>query len=421
MESPVRIVVVGAGIIGLACAYELAKDGHQVTTLDAGRPGYGASVGSAAKIALAECAPVPAPGMVIQGLTWMLDPDGPLYVRPSLRPDFVRFMISMARHCNAIDFRRSLDIHLGLAHTSVDVLAEWKDDGMSFEEHGKGVILAYGQRVGFDDRRRYDDSYATYGYVPEVLDAAALHEREPCLSDRIRHGLFYPRDRQIEPKSLTEALAKRLAELGHAVLPHQAAIAFERRHGRIHAVRTETATHPADLVVLAAGVACGQLSRALGSPIPVRPGKGYSVDYPRAPTALRTPLTFEDAHVAVTPLDGMLRIAGTMEFTGIETTVRPRRVEAMKRSAAAGFGDWDDTAQYTTPWTGLRPMTPDGLPVVGPLPGLANVLAASGHGMLGLTLAPSTAKAISSLARHEVPGELLRSVSPDRFVRSRLR
>ena len=121
-----------------------------MTVLEAGLPGEGASIGSAAKVALAECAPVPAPGMVVQSVKWMLNPDSPLSVRPSLRPDFVRFMIAMARHCNVTDFRRGLETHLGLAATSVDVLDEWKADGISFEEHRKGVILAYETKAGFD-------------------------------------------------------------------------------------------------------------------------------------------------------------------------------------------------------------------------------------------------------------------------------
>lgn len=416
-----RVVVIGAGVIGLGCAFELAKDGHEVTALDAGRPGEGASIGSAAKVALAECAPVPAPGMVIQGLKWMLNPDSPLYVRPSLRPDFVRFMISMARHCNADDFRRGLETHLALAATSIEVLDEWRDDGISYEEHDKGVILAYERKAGFEDRRRYDDLFTEHGYVPEVLDAAALHTKEPSLSERIRHGLFYSRDRQIAPRSFTDALVKRVEEFGHAVLPHRRVVGFEKKGGRVQAVRTETEDYPADLVVIAAGVACGPLTRELGSPIPVRPGKGYSVDYHHAPTGLKTPVTFEDAHVAVTPLNGMLRIAGTMEFTGIETKIRARRVEAMKRSAAAGFRDWDDTVDHAVPWAGLRPMTPDGLPVVGQLPGVQNVLIASGHGMLGLTLAPSTAKIVASLARGETPAEVVRSINPDRFGNGRRR
>ena len=410
-----RVVVIGAGIIGLSSAYELSKDGHEVTVIDAGPPGHGASIGCAAKIALAECAPVPAPGMVLQGLKWMLDPDSPLYVRPSLSPSSLRFMVAMAKHCNAADFRRGLETHLSLASTCLTVLDEWKDEGLAYEEHSAGILLAYEHKNSFDERRAYDHLFAKYDQVPKALDAQAVHEMEPCLSERIQYGLFYSQDRQVEPQSMTDALAKLLEERGHRVVSHEPVVGFERAHGRIQAVRTDVESYPCDIAVLAAGVFCGPLSRQLGSPLPIRPGKGYSVDYMDAPTALKTPLTFEDAHVAVTPLNGMLRIAGTMEFAGFDTKVQPRRVEAMKRSAAAGFADWDSNKQHTQPWAGLRPMTPDGLPVVGRVPGYENAVVASGHGMLGLTLAPSTAKSVASIVRGEAGTELLQSIGPQRF------
>lgn len=412
-----RIAIVGGGIIGLACAYELARDGQEVTVLDAGEPGHGASIGSAAKVALAECAPVPAPGMVLQGLKWMLDQDSPLYVRPSLRPGFVRFMFSMARHCNAADFHRGLEIHLDQVAASLDVLDEWKDNGISYEEHAKGILLAFEKEASFSAHLRHRGLFEKYGHVPEVLDADALHEMEPCLSDRIRYGLFYSDDRQVMPQSLTDALAKELTHMGQTVLAHRRVVGFGRSDGRVTEVRTASESFPCDMVVLAAGAHCGPLSRTLGAALPIRPGKGYSVDYDDPPTALATPLTFEDAHVAVTPLDGFLRVAGTMEFTGFETKIRPCRVEAMKQAAVDGFRDWDPGKPHRAAWAGMRPMTPDGLPVIGRLPQPDNVMVASGHGMLGLTMAPTTAKAIAALVKGAPVRASTRDVAPSRFFR----
>lgn len=412
-----RIAVIGGGIIGLACAYELARDGHETTVLDAGEPGHGASIGSAAKIALAECAPVPAPGMVLQGLKWMLDQDSPLYVRPSLSPNFVRFMFSMAKHCNAADFHRGLEIHLDQVASSLDILDEWKDQGISYEEHAKGILLAFETQESFSAHLRHSDLFEKYGHVAEILDADALHAKEPCLSNRIRHGLFYADDRQVMPQSLTDALVGKLVQMGQTVMANRRVVGFGRSGDRITEVRTEAESFPCDMVLLAAGAHCGPLSRMLGNPLPIRPGKGYSVDYPDPPTALSTPLTFEDAHVAVTPLNGFLRIAGTMEFTGFETKIRPRRVEAMKRAAVEGFRDWDPSKPHGAAWAGMRPMTPDGLPVVGRLPALANAMVATGHGMLGLTMAPTTAKSIVALTKDASVRESTCEIAPSRFFR----
>jgi D-amino-acid dehydrogenase len=413
-----KIVVIGAGIVGLGCAYELTRDGHDITVLDAHTIGAGASHGNAAKITMAEATPVPAPGMVLQGLKWMLNADSPLYVRPSLSPPFLRFMMTMARHCNEHDFRHALKVHLEMAASCADVLDEWADDGLSFEMHSKGVLLIYEDLENFQHRVRYNDAFSSFGMVPELLDADALHEREPCLSECARHALFFAEDRQVEPDSLTGALAKRLREMGAQICEHTSVVDFEQSGDRVRAVITDGGRIDCDQVVLATGVWTRALAAKLGTSLPIGPGKGYSVDYFPSPVPLQTPLTFEDASVAVTPLNGRLRLAGTMEFAGFGMEVNARRVAAVKRAAAQGFRDWDETVPHAEPWAGLRPMTSDGLPIVGRLRPDGNVLAASGHGMLGLTLAPSTAKTVRDLARDVAIGHrsALTPFGPERFL-----
>lgn len=408
-------IVVGAGIVGLSIGYELGKDGHGVTVVDAGRPGHGSTIGNAAKIALAETTPVPAPGMVRQGIRWMLNPNSPLYVRPSLAPDHVRFLLAMARHCTWADFRRGLGVHLDLVSTCLAVLDEWRSEGIDFEEHRRGVLLAYEHADSFRERRSYDDVFEQFDHVGEPLDAEALHDREPALSDRIRHGLYYARDRQLEPRSIVTGLTKALVEMGHQVLSNVAVTGFARRGDHVAEVLSADQALRCDTVVLAAGAHCGPLTRLLGSPLPIRPGKGYTLHYPDPPTAAATPITLEDARVAVSPLDGGLRIGGTMEFGGFDRTIRLRRVEAIRRACAAAFRDWDPSPAHDRPWAGLRPMTPDGLPIVGRVPGYGNVVVASGHGMLGLTLAPSTAKTVARTLRGERLSSSEQALDPRRF------
>ena len=410
-------VVIGAGIVGLSAAYELGKAGYAVTVVDAALPGQGSTVGSAAKIALAETPPVAGPGMVKQGIKWMLDRDSPLYIRPSLAPGFVRFMVTMARHCNLADFRSGLQTQVAMAATCLETFDEWTDEGLTFEQHRRGVILAYEHDESFAERRTHDDVFARFGYVPDVLDYDALHAKEPALSSRIRHGLYYDQDGQLEPQSITNAFVASLVASGHRLVTQEPVIGFDRKDSKVTAVRTQNRRLECDVLVIAAGVHSGPLSHLLGSYVPIRPGKGYSIDYPDSPTGLKIPLTFEDAHVAVSPLNGGLRVAGTMEFAGFDTTVRPRRVAAMKASAVAGFGDWDPNKSHAAPWAGLRPMTPDGLPVIGMLPGYTNTVMASGHAMLGLTLAPATSKAVVALVSKSSLPTYLAQMSPARFRR----
>jgi D-amino-acid dehydrogenase len=416
----VKVVVIGAGVVGMACAYELLQDGHEVTVLDSGVPGQASTHGCAAKVAMAEASPVPAPGMVLQGLKWMMRGDSPLYVKPSLSPSFVRFMLAMARNCTEAQFRSGLNTNLRLASTANDVFDEWQDAGLHFEMHQRGVLLAWEDQKHFEARLRYQDIWSAWGHEPEVLDADAVHRVEPSLSERSQHGLFYPEDRQIEPDSLTTALVEHVTKLGGSIMENESVVGFARTGGNVRRVRTaSTQELPCDRVVLAAGVWTAPLAKQLGVTLPIRPGKGYSLDYRPAPLQLRTSLTLEDAHVAVTPLNGLLRIAGTMEFGGFDEGMNTTRIGALERVAAESFLEWDPATPREPSWAGLRPMTPDGLPIVGPIAEGCNVLVASGHAMLGLTQAPTTARVIRGMVAGTEPEDP--ETSPARFRRRRPR
>lgn len=390
-----KIVVVGGGAVGLGCAYELLQDDHEVTVLEAGQPGAAASHGNAAKIAYAEATPVPAPGMVIQGLKWMLHSDSPLYVKPSLAPSFVRFMLAMARRCTEQDFRSGLAANLRLCQDANDLFDEWQAAGLEFEMHQRGVLLAYENEEHFRSRLSYQNVFDSFEVEAEVLDAAGVQRVEPQLSERIQHGLFYEGDRQVEPDSLTAALVAHIQKLGGKVIDGVPVAGFETTGEGISAVRTDNDVYACDAVVLAAGVWTAKLAAQLGHRLPLQPGKGYSVDYVPAPFELRTSLTLEDAHMAVTPLNGMVRLAGTMEFSGFDQSINARRVAAIQQAAKEAFPAWEDQAPHRPAWAGLRPMTPDGLPIIGRLSG--NVWTATGHAMLGLTQAPTTGREIRDL------------------------
>ncbi|WP_405733655.1 FAD-dependent oxidoreductase [Streptomyces sp. NBC_01537] len=412
-----RTIVVGAGAVGLAAAYRLAKSGCEVTVLDARSAGSAASHGNAAKIALAESGPVPAPGVILQSLKWMLKPDSPLYVKPSLNPAFVKFMLTMARHCTARDFRQGLETTLRLAEGTMDLLDDWTRDGIAFEMHKAGVLLAFETKERYEEQLASLDIFESFGMVAEHLHGDAVQAREPVLNSRIKHGLFFPDDRQVEPDSLTRGLLKRCTELGVEIHENTPVRRFLRQGDTVTGVLTDKGEYTGDTLLLAGGVWTARMAAQLGVPLPIRPGKGYSVDYSPSPVPLRTPLTLEDARVAVTPLNGYLRLAGTMEFGGLEESINPRRIAAIKQAAADSLTGWDNPPGEASPWAGLRPMTPDGLPIIGRLDPLPNVYVASGHGMLGLTLAPATAEIITEAITTRRLPSVAEAVSPRRFTR----
>lgn len=420
-----EVVVIGAGIVGLASAYELASAGVRVTVLDGGSVGAGASHGNAAKIAVAESGPVPAPGVLLQGIRWMMRRDSPLAVAPSLAPDHVRFMLAMARHCNVSDFDAGLRLHLRMAADANDLLDEYQRAGVDFEMHKRGVLLAFETQERFDEHCATLGVYEDFGIFPERLSGDEVQRVEPALTDRLRFGLSFVTDRQVEPDTLSQGLAAKLKEMGATIRENTGVARLVTETDQVRRVVSRSGEDfVADAVVLAAGVGNADLAHQLRVRLPIRSGKGYSVDYSPAPVQLRTSLTLEDARVAVTPLDGYLRLAGTMEFGRPDDRVDPLRVEAIRRAARESFRGWDEAAPAAerAPWAGHRPMTPDGLPVVGPIGAVPNAYVAGGHGMLGLTLAPATGKMIAAMVAGDpdtLDQDTVHAVTPDRFSRRR--
>jgi D-amino-acid dehydrogenase len=415
----VKVAIVGAGIIGLTSAYHLLQDGHEVTLIDAAYPGAGASHGNAGWIVPAEVGPVAAPGMVLQGLKWMLRKDSPLYVRPSLRPDFLQFMVALARRSNRNDFRAALQANLSLAEGTMGLLDDYVADGIPFEMHDDGLILAFASVEAFHHHQTDLDIPTDHGLDPRVLTGEQVAELEPALRATLAGGIHFPHERHLRPDELVRGLVDRCIALG-ATLLERTPLTGVRHDGTVRAILTNAGEVTADQYLLAAGAHSGPLSTLFGAQMPIRPGKGYSVDYSPPPVRLTAAVNLCDAKVAVTPLRNRLRLAGTMEFAGLDTTINPARVDAIRRAPGRYFVDWDESRAPTIgPWAGARPMTPDGLPVLGRLPGLSNAWVASGHGMLGITLGPGTGRAMAEAIGTGIAPTVLGPFDPMRFRSTR--
>lgn len=412
-----HVVVIGGGVIGLTTAYHLSRAGAEVTVVDAGGTGTGASRVNAGWVVPSCAEPVPGPGMVLKSLRWMLRRDSPLYIRPSLDPAFVRFMLDMRRRCNAVDQRAGFEAHLELMARSAEVFDDYRADGIDFELRSAGLLMAFTDRHNLDHHLPNLDIAERHGLEPQVLLGDAVREQEPLLSARVRGGIYFPHERHLAPDVFVRSLAARLVAHGVRILENAPVGRVSARAGAVTAVHTTRHDLAGDAFVLATGAWSGRSAALFGARLPVRPGKGYSIDL--APLPLRQPVNLSDAKVAVTPLSDRLRLAGTMEFGGLDQTVNNVRVQAILRAPAAYFRGWRPPSDPPRALAGCRPMTPDGLPVIGRLGGLGNAYVSTGHAMLGLTLAPATAQALSALILHGDQQPALAPFSADRFTTGR--
>jgi D-amino-acid dehydrogenase len=409
-----KIIVVGPGIIGLATAYELSKRGCEVTVVGDREPGGGASVNNAGWIVPAECGPVPAPGLVLQALRWMLRPDSPVYVRPTPSPALIRFLIGMYRACTPRAYAAAFEATALLGRGTMDELDRWAGDGLSFEMHKEGELRAY---VDATDLGRATADLARYqraGFEPTALSGADARSLVPELSDAVVGAIRFPNERHVRPATLVAALVDRLRAMGVEWLDGPVTAGRALPSGEVEVAGGFGAAR-ADAAVIAAGAWSSRVARCFGVTLPIRPGKGYSVDYVPPPVATRIPIMLSEAHCVITPLDGAVRVAGTMEFGGLDERVSATRVAALRRGPARYLRGWDPSAPSLAPTAGLRPMAPDGLPVIGRLAGFEGLYVASGHAMLGLTLAPRTATLLAAAILDGADPEILRPFSPRRF------
>lgn len=418
-----RVVVVGGGVIGLGAAWALAKRGWAVTVLDAAAPGSGASSGNAGWIVPALSGPVPAPGLVRTSLAWMARPGSPLYIKPRLDGELARWLLAFWRHCTARDYRAGLDATMTLNARTMALYDELQADGVACERHAAGLLCAYRDRRACEHDLRALEPLTAHGYdLPPLLDGGAVRDLEPALAPAVTSGYFLPGERHLRPDGLIAGLVSHLTGRGVAIRPGTPATGFEiaiqgQPGGRrVTAVATPDGRIAADAVVIAAGAWTPGVARLAGVRVPIQAGKGYHLDYAPAPVAVGRAVYLHEARVAVTPLAGLLRLSGTMEFSGLNREIPPARVAAIARAGQRYFRDWPAVPGGAATWSGMRPMTPDGLPVIGRAPGFGNLALASGHAMLGVTLAPASGEALADLLTTGRVPDVLQPFDPGRFA-----
>jgi D-amino-acid dehydrogenase len=416
MGTGTRAIVVGAGAPGLCAARELRAAGFHVTVVDGAVPGSGCSWGNAGLVTPSHFVPLAEASLLWKGLKWMLDPSSPFYLRPRL--DF-GLLAWLGRFAWAA--RRSNRE----AHTLVlrDLLIESRrrfdglaDLGFGFE--ARGLLMLHRSPEGKAGNDHEAELGQRLGLQPRRVAGAELEALEPGGLIRAGEAVLWPDDAHLDPARFTAALAEDAMAKGVAFF-HASVSGFAAEGATVKAVRTGEGDLAGDVFVLAAGSASPMLAKTLGLKLPMQPGKGYSFDV--APSRLpRLPSILAEARVAVTPMGDRLRLAGTMELSGMDLSIARRRVEAIHR-APQDYLDLEvppipEPLQAGRPWAGLRPCSPDGLPYLGPFRRYPNLHAATGHAMLGIGLAPITGVLVAEAAAGMKPTLPLEPFRPDRFA-----
>jgi D-amino-acid dehydrogenase len=409
------IVVVGAGIIGTAIAYELQRRGMSVTLIDRDAPGKGASYGNMASIAVTEFLPASRPSVWAQMPKWLLDPEGPVRIRPAylprLTPWFLRFLAA-----SRPSRLRELEAAGAALCSRVydDLLPLLADAGLSDVLSDEGCLSLYADEAEFRADREHIAVLERFGFEHEILGGDALRALEPALTPAIGRAVLFPQNRSVrDPYRLVTALADRFVARGGRTETGEV-VGIEAAGEGIEAVRLADGRRlAAARLVLCAGAHTGRLSKLLGEPIPLETERGYHTQIMAPGIAMRHAIIWPARAFMVTPTAGGIRVGGTVEMAGLEAPPDYRRAKVLVKRAKEALPGLQ--ASRASEWMGHRPALPDTVPIIGPSATTQGAYYATGHGHLGLTYAATTARLIADLIGGVAPPIDLTPYRVDRF------
>ncbi|KAB7708279.1 FAD-dependent oxidoreductase [Bacillus aerolatus] len=412
-----KVVIIGGGIIGLSSAYYLTQKGFEVIVLDKGEFGEACSKGNQGWICPALHEPVPAPGLMTESFKMLLQKDSPLYIKPSALPQLSGWVTQFMKYCNERDFEAGETALLTLSQSTLKLFDSLQSEGLDFELHKKGILFAFLNQENLNQKmKRLENGADAHGHEsPVTLSAAEVQELEPSLSNRVIGGILLSKQYHIRPETFSKALTKRLLASGADLRANTEVIDIERQDKEVIAVKTKTERIEADHFLIATGAWSGTLAKRIGYSLPLTAGKGYSITTTNPTVKIQRPLYLGDVKAGITPFNNAVRIGGTMELSGINTNLDKKRVQGI-RSAVSNYLNENLTGDTEEEWTGMRPMTPDGLPVLGRVPNYKNLFVSTGHGMVGMAMAPATGKIMSDLIHSGQTEFNIQPFEPNRFA-----
>ena len=414
-----RVSVIGGGAVGLCAAEALSARGCEVTVFERDRCGAGASAGNAGWITPSLATPVPGPGVIATSLRWLINPSGPLWIRPSLSPALLDWIARFIVSCRRSHHQRGLVALQGAAARAGSAFDALAGRGVEFERHHDPLLFAAFDQAEFDLVTHAVDELERAGSPQRLQRASAeeLRALEPALGPELLGGVIAHGEGRVRPERFTEGVHRALIGRGVEVLEGTRVTGLTRERTGAWLLETPGGEpRAAHAVVIAGGVASAQLLAGHGLRLPIAAAKGYSRTYARHPTGPRQALYLEGPKVAISAFEEGVRVSGTLELGARSLALSPRRLAALTAAAQRALPGWQMPPQPRD-WAGMRSLSPDGLPYIGPVPGLDGVHLATAHGTLGITLAPLTGQLLAGLLLDGAGDELLGAFDPGRALR----
>lgn len=414
-----RVLIIGGGVIGLSTAYYCALRGFKVTVIERGPLDHdGCSFGNAGLIVPSHVIPLAAPGMVRLGLKYMIDPGSPLYIKPRLNRDLFEWCWRFFRSANSVHLNHAAPLIRDLNLASRECFKEFAAlTGNDFGLKQDGVINLCQTVRGLGHEAEIAKFAQRVGLQAEIVDAKGAEELLPGLRMNVVGGVYYPQDCTLSPSLFMASLNRLLHERGVQFVWDTNLTGWGVDGNRIASAIAVRNEFEADEFVVCAGSWTPCAVRSLGIRLPMQAGKGYNLTLTHPPAIPRIGAILSEGRVAVTPMDGTLRFAGTMEIARLDESISQRRVSRIIDAACSFLPDFTpEDFRGVQPWSGLRPCSPDGLPYVGRVRRFTNLSIASGHAMMGLSLGPITGKLMANMLAEERTSIATAALSPDRYT-----
>ncbi|WP_337044539.1 NAD(P)/FAD-dependent oxidoreductase [Emticicia sp. 17c] len=415
-----RVVIIGGGVIGLYSAYYLQQNGYQITIVEKTDGSDGCSYGNAGMIVPSHFIPLAVPGMIEKGIRWMFNAESPFYVKPRLNWDLLTWGLKFYQAANNKQVSKAMPALRDISLLSKKLYQTFASEtGFDFAFAEKGLMMLCKTQHSFDEEASVAETANKLGIEAKVLSVPELHQLEPEIKPDVAGAVYYPGDAHLYPNILIKNLKDLLQKSGVSFLNDTEITGFDINGNTISSIRTQTGnTIAVEELVIATGSWSPILARQLNINLPMQAGKGYSTTYQQvAGKQLNIPSILLEARVAITPMaENLIRFGGTMEISGINSHINMNRVRGIIKAVPAFFPDYPiEVPAQDKVWYGLRPCSPDGLPYIGRTQKYKNLIIASGHAMMGLSLAPATGKLVQEIITQQQPSIDISLYDPERY------